>query len=1073
MKKISVLISVFLLYFNTLYCQSIVWSENFSNNPTSTGWLNIGFRGTNFTAIPDTVGVWEYRAMNTTPAANQGPRGAYKGTANAIQSSTRANGFMIFDSDWLDNNGVAGAFGQGRFPSPHRGMLISPMLDLTSFSGLNLNFSQYYRRFGGPNSNQLYPATFILFSKNGGITWSDTLTINSQVGVNTSIPSSNVIASYNAGGSGRLTQDVSHFIGGHDSVKIAFLFYGDYYFWMIDDITLTDKGVHLFIPSNSCLGDTIDIAIFNPSLNGVSNCELRLNYNPDSLHFIGSNLLNPSYNGLVVSGGNGSVSMLWYSNTNQNIVASRLLNLRFLVNGNSNLSWDTINQPCNFSDLNFNIIPSVFTSGSFNHNSKKISWFRSICEGQSFSLNGQSYTTSGTYQGRLTGTGGACDTLLTLNLNVIPRQTILPAVTRCSNQPYLFNGLSLTSSGTYYDTLTNSLGCDSILQLNLTVNPSFNQNQSRVVCSGTSFAFGGQNLTTSGNYSHTYTTVNGCDSLVNLTLNFTGSGNQVTIQASSSANGFCPGIGIRIGLPNPIPNAFYRWKLNGNILAGASSDTFYATQSGDYQMEIEVSPTCTILSNILTIAALNCNRIRGDLRYDNTNQTPLAGVPVHLKTLLGNIVASDTTDSAGVYDMAGYANGNYLLDADINYPPGGITSADALLTSRAYAGIVFLTSSRYKAADVSGNGSVNNGDALLINRKLTGLLSNFVVGPFTNNRQSFTAVGNPNLINLTILSSGDVNGNYIPTPQIISFSIDSAYLISNMLFVQVNFANIGVGVFDKGICWGYSPFPNVSTNSLSFGAGGFSFSSTIPLNNVSIVRHLRAYARTASGIYYSPNFSLVSIPGVRCPNMPTVTDIDGNTYYTVQIGSQCWLQSNLKTTKLNDGTSLSFAESNLDWRNISGKAYAIMDNNPINDDIYGKLYNIRAVFGQPRNLCPVGWHVPTDIDWQVLFNSLGGTNLVGGPLKSTIVSPSIGGWSLPNLGATNSSGFTGLAGGMRWDNGNFDRLGSQGQFWSGDWGGSFGTCKILDKDFTSIWTSSFGFGPYPNSSANSVRCIKD
>jgi hypothetical protein len=139
MKIISFLVLVFLFNFNTCYCQSIVWSENFSNNPTSNGWLNIGFRGINATAVPDTVGVWEYRGTNTTPAANQGPRGAYKGTAIAIQSPTRANGFMIFDSDWLDNNGTAGAFGLGRFPSPHRGMLISPMLDLTSFSGLNLN----------------------------------------------------------------------------------------------------------------------------------------------------------------------------------------------------------------------------------------------------------------------------------------------------------------------------------------------------------------------------------------------------------------------------------------------------------------------------------------------------------------------------------------------------------------------------------------------------------------------------------------------------------------------------------------------------------------------------------------------------------------------------------------------------------------------------------------------------------------------------------------------------------------------------------------------------------------------
>jgi hypothetical protein len=113
--------------------------------------------------------------------------------------------------------------------------------------------------------------------------------------------------------------------------------------------------------------------------------------------------------------------------------------LRFKVNGNSNLTWDTTTIPCEFSDVNFNVIPQTYVSGSITQNTQRLTWNRDICQGQSFTLGNQSYTTSGTYQGRLTGTGGACDTLITLNLNVIPTQTILPAVTTCSNQPYSFN----------------------------------------------------------------------------------------------------------------------------------------------------------------------------------------------------------------------------------------------------------------------------------------------------------------------------------------------------------------------------------------------------------------------------------------------------------------------------------------------------------------------------------------------------------------------------------------------------------------------------------------------------------
>ena len=602
---------------------------------------------------------------------------------------------------------------------------------------------------------------------------------------------------------------------------------------------------------SSCLGDTTSVTVTHPTLTGVANASLRMTYNPDSLTYVGFNSLNPSFSGMTISGGNGVVLMNWGVATNQTITAENLVNLRFRVNGSSPVAWDTLTS-CEFSDENLNLVPQTFVSGSVTQNTRRFTWDRNICEGQSFSLSGQSYTTSGTYQGRRFGTGGACDTLITLNLNVIPRQTILPAVTRCSNQPYPFNGLSLTSSGTYFDTLINSLGCDSILQLNLTVNPAYNQNQSIVVCSGTSFVFGGQNLTTSGNYSHTYTTVNGCDSLVNLNLTIAGGGNQVTIHSSSNTNGFCPGNGIRIGLPNPIPNAFYRWKLNGNLLAGANSDTLYATQAGDYRMEIEVSPTCTLVSNTLTIAVLNCNRITGDLRYDNTNQTPLAGVPVHLKTLLGNIVASDTTDSAGVYDMAGYTNGNYVLDALVNYNWGGVTSADALLVTRAFNALISMSALRLKAGDVNMNNSTNGSDALLINRRVTGVINSFVAGNFTNNLPSVNVLGNPLVSNLRVLSAGDVNGSYAALPTAPILVLDTVTGGLALGTATVRFTTPGSGVFERGICWGITPNPTVSANKMVVGSGGYNFSLNfyIPtIYNDSI--YLRAYARNNLGVYYS------------------------------------------------------------------------------------------------------------------------------------------------------------------------------------------------------------------------------
>jgi len=618
----------------------------------------------------------------------------------------------------------------------------------------------------------------------------------------------------------------------------------------------------IYLPTlTSCLGDTTSVTISHPTLTGVANASLRMTYNPDSLTYVGVNSLNPAFSGMTISGGNGVVLMNWGVATNQTIAAGNMVNLRFRVNGSSPVAWDTLTS-CEFSDENLNPVPQTYVSGSITQNTRSFTWNRNICEGQSFSLSGQSYSTSGTYQGRLTGTGGACDTLITLNLNVIPRQTILPAVIRCSNQPYPFNGLSLTSSGTYYDTLINSLGCDSILQLNLTVNPSYNQNQNIVVCSGTSFAFGGQNLTTSGNYSYTYTTVNGCDSLVNLTLNFAGTGNQVAIQASSNTNGFCPGGGIRLSLnSNLYTNFLFRWKRNGNFLAGANSDTLYATQAGDYQLEIEVSPTCTLVSNTLTITVLNCNRVTGDLRYDNTNQTPLAGVPVHLKTLLGNIVASDTTDSAGVYEMVGYANGNYLLDASVNYTWGGVTSADALLVTRAFNALISMSALRLKAGDVNMTGSTNGSDALLISRRVTGVINSFGAGNFTNNLPSVNALGNPLVANLRVLSTGDVNGSYAALPTAPTLVLDTVFAGFGSGTATVRFTSSGSGVFERGICWGTSPNPTVSGNKYVFGgSGGYGFTQVFSGSFVGNQLHYaRAYARTSSGIFYSNEKTFTSL----------------------------------------------------------------------------------------------------------------------------------------------------------------------------------------------------------------------
>jgi len=820
--------------------------------------------------------------------------------------------------------------------------------------------------------------------------------------------------------------------------------------------------------SYSCIGDTAEVTMPHPGLSGVASASLRMTYNPDSLTYVGFNSLNPAFSGMTISGGNGVVLMNWGVTTNQTIAAGNMVNLRFRVNGNSNITWDTLIIPSEFYDSAYNLVPQTFSSGSINHRTTRLVWNRNICEGQSFTLGNQSYTTSGTYQGRRFGTGGACDTLITLNLNVLPRQTN-SSVTICSNQPYPFNGLQLNTSGVYLDTLVNILGCDSIVQLNLTVNPAYNQNLTMTICAGGSLQFGNQNLTAAGNYTNTFVSSRGCDSLVNLSLTVS---NSTTIVSSNGQNGFCPNGSVRIGLANPQSNATYTWRKDGAIIPNATSDTLSVNQTGNYQLAVQVSTTCIIQSNTLTIGILNCNRISGDLRYDNNNQTPLAGIPVHLKSLLGNIVASDTTDSSGYYDMAGYANGNYLLDAAINYTWGGVNSTDALQVTRFFTSLVSLSPLRIKVGDVNGSGITNSGDALLINRRITGLITSFSVGNFVSNLPSVNALGNPLVANLRALSTGDVNGTYNPQPTAPTLVLDTVIAGFGSGTATVRFTSSGSGVFERGICWGTSPNPTVSGNKYVFGgSGGYGFTQVFSGSLVGNQLHYaRAYARTSSGIFYSNEKTFTTLPGQPCSGVSAVTDIDGNVYQGIKIGTQCWTQSNLKVSKYRNGDNIPTGlNTSAAWQNTTSGAYAIYDNNPVNDGLYGKLYNHYAVT-DTRGLCPTGWHVPSDAEWTTLENQLGGSSVAGGALKSTATQPTPGGWTSPNTGATNSSGFTALPGGLRENNAFFYSMANFGYWWSSSVSsGSRAWNRNLNNNGSYIYRNSNDF----RSMGFSVRCLKD
>jgi uncharacterized protein (TIGR02145 family) len=178
------------------------------------------------------------------------------------------------------------------------------------------------------------------------------------------------------------------------------------------------------------------------------------------------------------------------------------------------------------------------------------------------------------------------------------------------------------------------------------------------------------------------------------------------------------------------------------------------------------------------------------------------------------------------------------------------------------------------------------------------------------------------------------------------------------------------------------------------------------------------------------------VPSAPCSS--TITDIDGNLYDIVTIGNQCWTKQNLRVTKYTDGTLIPLdvtgdnrGESTI-WQNLYKGAYTIygkQTSSGQNAIDYGFLYNWYAVKGVVtpgsttyKNLCPTGYHVPTDNEWGVLLSYLNPDS--GGKLKSTTL------WDSPNTGANNSSGFSALPGGFRDIDGAFLQKGIRASFWT-------------------------------------------
>ena len=191
---------------------------------------------------------------------------------------------------------------------------------------------------------------------------------------------------------------------------------------------------------------------------------------------------------------------------------------------------------------------------------------------------------------------------------------------------------------------------------------------------------------------------------------------------------------------------------------------------------------------------------------------------------------------------------------------------------------------------------------------------------------------------------------------------------------------------------------------------------------------------------------------------------DGDSYETILIADQLWMLENLKVTQYSNGDIMPIWNSNSECSNQSNGAYIVYDNTPSNTNVYGNLYNWYAV-NDDRGICPDGWHVPSDDEWTILIDYLGGNGVAGGKMKETGIIH----WNSPNTGATNESGFTALPAGYRDDtNGSFGYMGIYGYFWSNSTNGNNVSFWQLAYNNSNAYN-----GQASKTFAMSVRCINN
>jgi uncharacterized protein (TIGR02145 family) len=436
------------------------------------------------------------------------------------------------------------------------------------------------------------------------------------------------------------------------------------------------------------------------------------------------------------------------------------------------------------------------------------------------------------------------------------------------------------------------------------------------------------------------------------------------------------------------------------------------------------------------------------------------------KTVDGSATGSFSSNLTGltagtVYYVRAYATNSVgtAYSAELSFTTSVTLAAPTLATTTAVFNITSTTAT-------SGGNIISDGGASVTAR---GVCWNTSSNPTTANSKTTDGTGigifSSSLTGLTAgtvyyvraYATNSVGTSYatevtftsnVPlTLPILSVTIAVSGITSNTAVSGGNvLSDGGTNVTARGVCWSTFAGPSVANAKSTDGTGIGSFTSNITGLIPNTLYYVRAYATNSLGSAYGTEINFIS-----------------SQTGTVIMCTQIWNDKNLTVSNYRNGDPIPLITNSAVWATLTTGAYCYHNNDPASEALYGKIYNWFAV-NDPRGLAPIGWHVPTSAEWDIMINCVG--PLAGGALKETGITH----WASPNAGATNSSGFTALPGGYRANTGTYSSVPGTITFWwtSSQLSATDAFEKGAENSSPNILNAS-----YVKVGGAYVRCVKD